>query len=351
MVLIDNKSSLVLLGDDDYSRRFLSEKMKFVNSSLWQTIIGVFLREMKQQVASGDLEELKLFLRNKRRSVLDEYKTKGCYYIWDRCFVKEKNLFDGGVFLKTLELMPGDKELMINELNDTFTYICLTENIDGLLTKVLALEKSQKTSGNNVHVESSQIIINRGSIVINKDNNSERSQSFSEDEEVLSNLIFSDKYFYDNHLLHRLRNEIGKSIDLKNYNNVFRAPERKKINPEIQSEWYYISKAIVESGVAKRHSMNDFLDQMYRWYPLAFEKIESLEKRKQLFNRMGKSISHEKSLWRINKGEIVKIEDMWARFSRLHLDKKKVEYVQPIAYGLLVGLRKLRNEIEKEKVK
>ena len=66
---------------------------------------------------------------------------------------------------------------------------------------------------------------------------------------------------------------------------------------------------------------------------------------------MGKSISHEKSLWRINKGEIVKIEDMWARFSRLHLDKKKVEYVQPIAYGLLVGLRKLRNEIEKEKVK
>ena len=350
MVLIDNKSSLVLLGDDDYGRRFLSEKMKFVSSGLWQTILGVFLREMKQQVASGDLEALKLFLRNKRRCVLDEYKTKGCYYIWDRCFVKEKNLFDGGVFLKTLELMPGDKELMINELNDTFSYICLTENIDWLLTKVLALENAQKTSGNNIHVQSSQIIINQGNIVINKDN-SEHSQSFSEDEEVLSNLIFSDKYFYDNHLLHRLRDEIGKSIDLKNYNDVFRAPERKKINPEIQSEWYYISKAITESGITKRHSMNDFLDQMYRWYPLAFERIESLEKRKELFNRMGKSISHEKSLWRINKGEIVKIEDMWARFSRLHLDKKKVEYVQPIAYGLLVGLRKLRNEIEKENVK
>lgn len=351
MVLIDNKSSLVLLGDDDYSRRFLSEKMKFVNSNLWQTIIGVFLREMKQQVASGDLEALKSFLRNKRRSVLDDYKTKGCYYIWDRCFVKEKNLFDGGIFLKTLELMPGDKELTINELNDTFTYICLTENIDGLLTKVLALENAQKTSGNNIHVQSNQFIINHGSIVINKDNNSEHSQSFSEDEDVLSNLIFSDKLFYDNHLLHRLWNEIGKSIDLKGYNDVFKAPERKKINPEIQSEWYYIIKAILESGITKKHSINDFLDQMYRWYPSSFEKFESLEKKKKLFNRMGKSISHEKSLWRINKGEIVKIEDMWARFSKLHLDKKKVEYVQPIAYGLLVGLRKLRNELEKERVK
>ena len=351
MVLIDNKSSLVLLGDDDYSRRFLSEKMKFVNSNLWQTIIGVFLREMKQQVASGDLEALKSFLRNKRRSVLDDYKTKGCYYIWDRCFVKEKNLFDGGIFLKTLELMPGDKELTINELNDTFTYICLTENIDGLLTKVLALENAQKTSGNNIHVQSNQFIINHGSIVINNDNNSEHSQSFSEDEDVLSNLIFSDKLFYDNHLLHRLWNEIGKSIDLKGYNDVFKAPERKKINPEIQSEWYYIIKAILESGITKKHSINDFLDQMYRWYPSSFEKFESLEKKKKLFNRMGKSISHEKSLWRINKGEIVKIEDMWARFSKLHLDKKKVEYVQPIAYGLLVGLRKLRNELDKERVK
>ncbi|MBR3413420.1 MAG: hypothetical protein IKG81_12105 [Bacteroidales bacterium] len=350
MELIGNKSSLLLLGDDNYSRRFQSEKSKFIGSTKWKNRLDGFFREMKQQVAAGDLEALKKFLRDYRSDVLNTFKTKGCYYVWERCYVREKNVFDGGAFLRKLELIASDKEVDENELNDTFTYICLTENIDNILAYVLALEKSQKTPGNIIQVLSSHIAINQGIIIINQTNSNEEAKVFSEDEEVLSNLIFIDKYFYDNHRLHRLRNEIGRSIDLKDYNGVFGCLERKRINPEVQSEWYYISKAIIESGVAKRHSVSDFLDQMSRWYPTAFEGTGTLKEKKKLFNRMGKSISHEKSLWQINKGEVVKIEDMWARFSRLHLDKKKVEYVQPIAYGLLLGLRKLKNEMERENV-
>lgn len=351
MELIENGSSIVLWREDDYGRKFQLEKLKFIDSSLWRKKLDGFFREMKQQVAVGDLEALKKFLRNERDNVLNTYKSKGCYYVWEKCFVLEKNMFDGGEFLKKINYISTDKETTESELNDTFTYICLTENIDRILAHVLALEKSQEPSRNIIQILSSRIVVNQGNIIINNKVEDVKSQRFSEDEEVLTNLIFSDKYFYENHRLHRLRNEIGKSIDLKDYNPIFGDPTRKRINPEIQSEWYYIIKAISESGIVKRHSVNDFLDQMYRWYPSAFEEFESLEKRKRLFNRMGKSISHEKSLWRINSGEVVKIEDMWARFSKLHLDKKKVEYVQPIAYGLLVGLRKLRNELEKESVK
>lgn len=351
MNIFENSSSIIFLGDDEYSHRFQSERLKFITTSFWQRKVSEFFLEMKQQVAAGDIKALTEFLRNERTSVLDTFKSKGCYFLWSKCYNIERDSINAGNFIRCLITISPNNEIDPNDLYDVFTYVCLTENIDRILTHVISLEKSQQTSS-ITNILLNQIVLDKGDIVINKVVD-KVDESFDEEDEILTNLIFRDKLFCSNHSLHLIRNEIGNSIDLKDFNCVFDKKGRKKINPKIQGEWYYIEKAILESGIAKRFSVTDFLVQMFMWFPMAFDedKTKTKPQRDELFRNIAKSISHEKSLWKINKKEEVKIEDMWARFSSLHLDKGKVEYVQSIAATLLFGLKKIKTDLEKENIK
>ena len=166
------------------------------------------------------------------------------------------------------------------------------------------------------------------------------------DETILSNQIFNGRLFDTNEKLLRLRRVIAHSIDMGDHNAMFGEPNPSTIDPEVQGEWYYIIKAIEESEVAKNFSVPSFIDQMKDWYPwlFSFEDIYAFKR------KMGKSISHEKGIWKYGKAkEVTKLKDMWARYNQTNIDYAKVERMFNAAYkGLYVKLVSLKQEIAKE---
>lgn len=330
----------------DYQMRFNQEKLRFISSKLWENMAKDFMRDIKQQIADGDVEELKKFLRLKRNDAFEKFNSNGVCFIWNKCFVKETNQFDTGKFMEKM-LSISDNEIDTQDLNNLFSYLCMTENIDFLLSSVFALEKQNRVSVNEFFIQN--LVYNNGTITVAPVGRTEEDAKEKEDE-ILRNVIFSNKLFDTNEKLHELRNEIGRSIDQDDYNQVFGDLERNRIDPTMQSEWYYILKAIEESGVAsKRIKVGDFIEQMIAWYSWLFESFQSLEAKNKFVRNMGKSISHEKGLWKFGAGkEMTPIKDMWAKWKSLGLDIAKVSRVQPIVKALYDGLTNLKSKMDKE---
>lgn len=337
-----------VLVNEEYYQQWLCEKAKYLISSTWSIVITSFYRDMKEQVSEGDWDELKKFLRKKKKECLEEFKIKGVYFIWKKCFLAGEKDFDRALFFKRLLLSSGN-EIEKQDLEDVFSYECLNENIDLLLKYVLELDL-QNHGKNVINVFSKNVLFNNGEININKNDDTEINSDNTEDEEILKNIIFSVKLFDSNKRLCQLRDEIGRSIDMGEYNEVLGEVDRAKINPAMQYEWYYIMKAIEESGVAvKRFKCADFIDQMIAWYPWTFDDFNDLQEKKAFVNKMQKSISHEKTLWRRDKGEDpALIKDMWAKYKKLGIDYSKVERCQPVALSLWKGLLSLKAKYEKE---
>lgn len=341
-----SNNELPVRHDENYRIRFEQEKIKFLCSKQWEKTAMAFIKDMKLQVADGDVEELKKYLRLKRVESLDTFKKSDCFFVWDKCFQGDSVGFDGGLFLKKMEII-FDGVLDAIDLEATFTYICMTESIDSLLQKVFALEKRNSSTTNQVFAQN--LVFNNGTINVNTKDAADSTDN-GEEEEILRNIIFIEKLFDSNVKLQKLRDEIAKSIDMGDYNNVFGELNRKRIDPSVQSEWYYILKAIEESGVAKRRfSVGDFVEQMLSWYPWTFNAFQTLEEKNEFVRKMEKSISHEKSLWKYGPGkEMTCIKDMWARWRSLQIDFAKVERIQPIVKALYDGLTNLKSEMEKE---
>ena len=346
-ITIESSNNNLPIGHDDiYQTRFEQEKLKFLCSKQWEKVALAFIKDMKLQVAEGDVEELKKYLRLKRTECLDAFKKSDCFFVWDKCFQRDSNVFDGGSFLKKMEIL-FDGEIDAKDLEATFTYICMTGSIDLLLQKAIALEKRNSSTANQVFAQN--LVFNNGTINVNT-NAAADSVDNGEEEEILRNIIFIEKLFDSNVKLQKLRDEIARSIDMGDYNNVFGEMNRKRIDPGVQSEWYYILKAIEESGVAKRRFLvGDFVNQMLSWYPWTFYAFQTLEEKNEFVRKMEKSISHEKSLWKYGPAkEMTCIRDMWARWRLLQIDFAKVERVQPIVKALYDGLTNLKSEMEKE---
>lgn len=161
--------------------------------------------------------------------------------------------------------------------------------------------------------------------------------------------IFDDRIFDSNTRLSKLRDTIAAAIDMGDATIMYGQPQQVRINPEVQSDWYYIIKAIEEAKVARKFTVTGFIDQMTEWFPMLFpdETKEQWEKYKR---RLSKSISDEKSLWRYGKmKEVVTLRDMWAKRKNVRLDQAKMERVYAIAYkGLYTSLTNLKQEIERE---
>lgn len=169
-------------------------------------------------------------------------------------------------------------------------------------------------------------------------------------EEPLRNHIFDDRIFDSNARLSKLRDTIAAAIDMGDATIMYGQPQQVRINPTVQSDWYYIVKAIEEAKVARKFTVAGFIDQMTEWFPMLFpdETKEQWEKYKR---RLSKSISDEKSLWRYGKmKEVVTLQEMWAKRKFVRLDQAKMERVYAIAYkGLYTSLTNLKQEIEQEK--
>lgn len=161
--------------------------------------------------------------------------------------------------------------------------------------------------------------------------------------------IFDDRIFDSNARLSKLRDTIAAAIDMGDATIMYGQPQQVRINPTVQSDWYYIVKAIEEAKVARNFTVTAFIDQMVEWFPMLFpgESKEQWEKYKR---RLSKSISDEKSLWRYGKmKEVVTLRDMWAKRKFVRLDQAKMERVYAIAYkGLYTSLTILKQEIERE---
>ena len=181
------------------------------------------------------------------------------------------------------------------------------------------------------------------------ESNDEKEECDDVVEEPLRNHIFDDRIFDSNARLSKLRDTIAAAIDMGDATIMYGQPQEVRINPEVQSEWYYIVKAIEEAKVARKFTVTGFIDQMVEWLPVLFpsETKEQWEKYKR---RLSKSISDEKSLWRFGKmKEVVTLREMWAKRKNVRLDQAKMERVYEIAYkGLYSNLTTLKQEIERE---
>lgn len=124
-----------------------------------------------------------------------------------------------------------------------------------------------------------------------KNNIKEEVPSFAQ-----SNIIFNPKIFTHEQQYAQLRKIILSFIKQKKENV---EKEEFQINPQIQAEWYFIKRAILEAEVTNLDNLTNpkFLRQMRAWFPACFKIGKDEKEEKKIINQYGKSISHERKKW------------------------------------------------------
>ncbi|MCQ2343111.1 MAG: hypothetical protein MJZ75_06475 [Paludibacteraceae bacterium] len=328
----------------DFDLLYQTELTKFLSSKKWEKIFVRFLTTMKLQVASGDTDELKKFLRTQHEKCLSDFGKTELFYIFNTCYDKSTNEIDVRKFLKKVCIV-NDGTLDSTELEAFFSYHCLTMSIDKLLQQVLEWESRQR----NASILAENIVVVNGEILIQ----TKRPKAHEEETvaEGLENIIFNSHLFDTDEKLTCLRNIIVASINLGDDNGKLIAPEKQQITPSVQSEWYYILKAIDEAEIVSRRLFKDstFTRQMISWYPWLFQ-FDSAEEMSLFQRKWQKSISHERSIWKKGKnGTITDIKDMWANYKNLNIDRAKVERLYAIANNLKHKLSDYKTELFRQK--
>jgi len=343
IAMSETDAQVPALIDQDYNSFFHNAHLNYLCSQAWENIQTKFYRELLLHVAPEDWKVMGDYLRNQRNICLETFEKADCYFCWKKSYIPEEKRFDEITFIKKLYLT-SDGKIEAKDLNDFFEYYCLTHVIETGLKKLLELEKSNYNGTIN-------IFINQGEIIFEQDNIHKEEEQNSEEEEILKNIIFNSKIFDSNDRLLKLRVIIANSLDMDEYNNLFGKANNTQLDPTIKGEWYYILKAIEESEIAKRVSTKKFLQQMDSWFPWLFS-YNNVEEMQEFYRKLEKSISHEKSLWKVGKAkDVVKLKDMWARINSLNMDYSKAERIYNAAYlGLCTQLIKYKQEIEKGKV-
>ena len=185
-------------------------------------------------------------------------------------------------------------------------------------------------------------------ISANKENEGETEAGIQE-EEPLRNHIFDSRIFDTDDKLKKLRATISSAIDMGNATVMYGQPQALRIDPAVQSEWYYILKPIGEAGITKDLTDTKFVEQMAEWFPMLFPD-ESPEDFKEFKRKLLRSISAERTRWRKGKTkDVVSLREMWAKGISLVLGDAKASRVWQMAYqGLYTSLTKLKHEIEQE---
>lgn len=333
---------LPVVMTDDYIFFFEKEERAYLASPSWQKVCCAFGQEMKLHVSPCDVEELKRYLRNKREQILRVFEVHDYYVLWKKCFDLSTHNFNIAKFVKTLVTL-YDGKIDRTEINDFFAWYCLTKCIDNLLGKIIEQEKSARGSVINFYYNEV------GEIHFGNYGKRDETSDINNDE-LLRNIIFKERIFNTNERLLRLRNTIAAAIDMGDATIMYGRPQEMRINPNAKNEWYYIVKAVEESGVAKSFAVTQFIEQMVEWFPMLFPS-GTKEEWEQFKRRLSKAISEEKGLWKYGTAkEVIPLRDMWAKKKYLQLDMAKMERIYQIAHnGLLKNLTELKQTIEKEK--
>ena len=343
ITISDTKTTLPALQQDDYKAFFHQEKVKFLNGASWQKIVESFWREMRLSVSPNDAEALVLFLRNKRDAILQAYKQAEFFVFWNRCFDSATKQFDEEKFIRLL-CIAYSNSIERSDLDAFFAWHCLTGCIDDLLSRVL--ERQNTFTGATIN-----FFYNDGGEIHFGTPTGKETNETPVEEDPLRNIIFSERLFDSNARLSKLRDTIAAAIDMGDATIMYGEPQEVRINPAVQSEWYYIIKALEEARVTRsKISVTGFIEQVMEWYPMLFPDgtKEEWEKFKR---RLSKSISDEKSLWKQGRmKEVVSLRDMWAKGISKQIGSVKANRIYEIAYkGLFRNLETLKAEIEREK--
>ncbi len=152
--------------------------------------------------------------------------------------------------------------------------------------------------------------------------------------------LFNSKIFRKAEHYERLKNVISSFIQVGNHSS----PEQSQIKPTSQSEWYYIEKAIWEANIVAVSATDTlFFNQMVAWFPDLFNYKQN-EKQDEMIRRYMKSLSAERSKWKINE-EVVQIKDMKAVLQTKKMSIKYSNRVSNVAVRLKDQLEQLRKEI------
>lgn len=165
--------------------------------------------------------------------------------------------------------------------------------------------------------------------------------------DCLRNYIFDTKLFDSDDKLKYLLAEIARSIDLDEYNAIYGTNEYGRINPSAKNEWYYIFEALLEAGMCRKNvGDKEFVAQMMEWFPTAFS-YDTPEEMKAMTDKLRKSISHERNLWKHGGAkEVTQLKDMWARHVQLGIAYEKVSRFYEVAYkGLYMQLVGMKEEL------
>lgn len=111
-----------------------------------------------------------------------------------------------------------------------------------------------------------------------------------------SNIIFNPKIFTNEQQYAQLRKIILSFIEQKKENV---EKEEFQINPQIQAEWYFIKRAILEAEVTNRDNLTNpkFLRQMRACFPACFKIGKDEKEEKKIIKQYGESISRERKKW------------------------------------------------------
>ena len=165
--------------------------------------------------------------------------------------------------------------------------------------------------------------------------------------ESLRNYIFAPKLFDSDEKLKALHGEIARCIELDENTDIQGTNDHGRINPSVKNEWYYIFEALLEAGVCRKEvGDKEFVAQMMEWFPTVFS-YDSPEEMKAMTDRLRKSISRERTLWKCGgTREVTKLKDMWARHNQLGIAYEKVCRFYEIAYkGLYMRLVEMKEEL------
>ena len=105
---------------------------------------------------------------------------------------------------------------------------------------------------------------------------------------------------------------------------------------------------ISESELLDRKvTVRAFIAQMLDWFPEVFEEIADEKQKTAFVEKIGKSISREKSKW-MQGGQEVPFKDMMSKWPELQLDHNKVKQMFLVCRDLRDALQDLKSAIEQE---
>ncbi len=334
------------ISHPDFSLVLRNEKGYLKTLPIWKKEISDFQTNKVFDTQDATSEEIRTFLKEYRKRKNQEMKHLSFFGIIQGYLNHHSQNLDMVSLIATLHAMHNDIE--VKEFYSFMSIVCLNDIIH---EDMLQNERSQKqqqphnTTYNNLNVYGDFNYYPNGAQQNAKSDCTTKSDKDTTDS--LRNKIFDTKLFDSDEKLQNLLDEIARSIDLGEYNAIYGTNEHGRINPTSKNEWYYIFEALLEAGVCRKEvGDKEFVAQMMEWFPTVFS-YDTPEEMKAMTDKLRKSISRERSLWKYGGAkEVTKLKDMWVRHYQLDVAYEKVSRFYEIAYkGLYMRLMEMKEKL------